>query len=69
MLDDHVRVLADIAEPGAEIDVARAQRALERSQKEMVNISEGADPASALAAVMRAEARLEAARKAATNED
>ncbi len=68
VLDNHVRVLADIAEPGVEIDLQRAQQALERSQQ-LVNSSEGADPASALAAVMRAEARIEAARKAQANEE
>jgi F-type H+-transporting ATPase subunit epsilon len=69
VLDNHVRVLADVAEHGIEIDVQRAQRALERSSHELINPSEGADPASALAAVMRAEARLEAARKARANEE
>ena len=69
VLENHVRVLADIAEPGVEIDVDRAQRALERASHELVNASEGADPASALAAVMRAEARIEAAKKARANEE
>ena len=69
VLDNQVRVLADVAEPGPEIDVQRAQRALERSEPEMVNPSEGADPAQALYAVMRAEARIEAARKARANEE
>lgn len=69
VLDNHVRVLADIAEPGVEIDVQRAQRALERASGEMVNSSEGADPASALAAVLRAEARIEAAKKAQSSEE
>lgn len=69
VLDNHVRVLSDVAEPGVEIDVTRAQRALERASQELVNPSEGADPASALAAVMRAEARLEAHRKAQANQE
>ncbi len=69
VLENHVRVLADTAEPGVEIDVQRAQRALERSSHELVNPSEGCDPASALAAVMRAEARIQAARKAQANEE
>ena len=67
--DNHVRVLADVAEPGVEIDVTRAQRALERASVELVNPSEGADPATALASVMRAEARILAAKKAQTNEE
>jgi F-type H+-transporting ATPase subunit epsilon len=69
ILDNHVRVLADVAETGVEIDVHRAQRAFEKSSHELINSSEGADPASALAAVMRAEARIEAARKAQANEE
>lgn len=64
VLNDHVHVLADLAEPGVEIDVQRATRALERSSHRLTNPGDGADPASALAAVMRAEARINAARKA-----
>lgn len=67
VLDNHVRVLADIAEPGVEIDVARAERALKRTTEELENLGEAADPAAALAAVLRAEARIEAARKAQEN--
>lgn len=69
VLDNHVRVIADIAEPGVEIDVQRAQRALERASGNLTNPSEGADPATALAAVLRAEARIEAARKAQANQE
>ncbi len=69
VLDNHVRVLADLAEPGVEIDLARAQRAFEKSSQELVNPSEGSDPASALSAVMRAEARIEAVKKAQANEE
>ena len=32
VLDDHVRVLADVAERAEEIDMQRAQRALQRAQ-------------------------------------
>ena len=69
VLNNHVRVLADLAEPGSEIDVARTERALKAREPELVNASVGADPASALAAVMRAQARIEAANKAARNEE
>ena len=62
VLDNHVRVLADIAESATDIDVPRAQRAHERSQRELINPSEGSDPASALASVLRAEARIAAAK-------
>jgi F-type H+-transporting ATPase subunit epsilon len=67
--DNHVRVLADVAEPGVEIDRGRAERALERASQQLTNPSDGADPAYALSAVLRAEARLEAARKAQLNEE
>ena len=74
VLDNQVRVLADLAEHGPEIDVERAQRALQRAKQAMekpdvVNPAEGADPAIALASAMRAEARLEAARKAKAGEE
>src|SRR3954452_20204349 len=58
ILDDHVRVLANCAERAEEIDIERARRALERSQQESMNAALGVDPAQALSAVMRAEARL-----------
>jgi len=63
VLPDHVRVLADTAEKAEEIDVARAQRAAERAQQELVNPNLGVDPAVALAALLRAQARLGAAEK------
>ncbi len=56
--DDHVRVLADTAELAEEIDVERARRALERAQQLLASPAVGDDPAAALAAVMRAQARL-----------
>jgi F-type H+-transporting ATPase subunit epsilon len=61
VLPDHVRVLADLAERAEEIDVERAKRAAQRAQEELVNPNLGIDPAVALAALKRAEARLEAA--------
>lgn len=59
--DDRVRVLADLAERAEEIDIERARRARERAQEALVNPALGISPASALAAMQRAEARLEAA--------
>src|SRR5215475_3808917 len=53
ILEDHVRVLADVAERAEEIDVPRARTALERSQQLAINPALGVDPAEALAAVMR----------------
>jgi F-type H+-transporting ATPase subunit epsilon len=69
VLNNHVSVLADVAEPGDEIDLQRAQQARERATQDMTNFAEGSDPASALAAVMRAEARIAAAQKAKANEE
>ena len=63
VLPDHVRVLADIGERAEEIDVARAQAALERAQKTLEDPHVNVDPASALAEMQRAQARLEAAAK------
>ena len=56
VLDDHVRVLADCAERAEEIDVQRAQ-------EEGLNPALGVDPGSALLAMARAQARLEAAQQ------
>jgi F-type H+-transporting ATPase subunit epsilon len=58
--DDHVRVLATVAEKAEEIDVERARKALERAQERLGNASVGIDPARALAAMERAMARLAA---------
>lgn len=61
---EKVRVLADTAEKAEEIDVKRAEEALKRAQELLTNPSLGVDVARALYAMKRAEARLEAARKA-----
>jgi F-type H+-transporting ATPase subunit epsilon len=54
--DDDVRILAEIAELGEDVDVARARSALDRARGEDSDESE--------AAVRRAEARLAAAGQA-----
>ncbi|HEY1342709.1 MAG TPA: F0F1 ATP synthase subunit epsilon [Bryobacteraceae bacterium] len=61
VLPGHVRVLAELAEKAEEIDVERAKRALERAQEQMVNPALGVDPAVALDAMARAQARIAAA--------
>jgi F-type H+-transporting ATPase subunit epsilon len=61
VLEDHVRVLADVAERAEEIDVQRARAALQRAQEEGLNPALGVDPGAALVAIARAQARLEAA--------
>ena len=58
ILDDHVRVLANTAEPREEIDVERARLALQRAQEANLNPALGVDPAAALDAMYRAQARL-----------
>jgi F-type H+-transporting ATPase subunit epsilon len=59
VLPGHVRVLADVAERAEDIDVARARVALERAQEQ----TGGSEPAVALAAVERAQARIAAAER------
>ena len=61
VLEDHVRVLADVAERAEEIDAQRARAALQRAQQEGLNPALGVDPGAALLAMARAQARLEAA--------
>jgi F-type H+-transporting ATPase subunit epsilon len=61
ILNNVVRVLATGAERAEEIDVERAKKALKRAQDEMLNPSMGVDPAFALCAMQRAQARLDAA--------
>ncbi|HYW41830.1 MAG TPA: ATP synthase F1 subunit epsilon [Bryobacteraceae bacterium] len=63
VLPGHVRVLADTAERAEEIDVQRAKAAFQRAQDLIMNPSIGIDPAAALDAMMRAQARIEAAEK------
>ena len=64
-----VRVLSDIAEKGQEIDVTQAEKDLKHAQDEMVSPALGVDIAGALIAVRHAQARIDAARKAATKEE
>lgn len=61
ILANHVRVLATAAERAEEIDVARAKAAMDRAHEQVFNASLGADPAVALSAMARAQARLDAA--------
>jgi F-type H+-transporting ATPase subunit epsilon len=61
ILNNRVRVLATVAERAEEIDVERAKAAMKRAQDEVINASLGVDPAAALSAMARAQARLDAA--------
>jgi F-type H+-transporting ATPase subunit epsilon len=67
--DNVVRVLSDIAEKGHEIDATQAEKDLKLAQDEMVNPALGVDIAAALIAVRHAQARIDAARKAAAKEE
>src|SRR5262249_13648299 len=62
VLPDKVRVLATAVEKAEEIDVQRAEAALLRAQEAISSPNVAADPAVALAAMYRAQARIEAAR-------
>jgi F-type H+-transporting ATPase subunit epsilon len=64
-----VRVLIDIGEKAQEIDVAQAQKDLKHAHDAMINPALGMDIAAALIAVRHAEARIEAARRAAAKEE
>jgi len=64
-----VRVLSDVAEKGHEIDVSRAEKALKRAQEAMINPAVGMDIASALIAIRRAQARIDAAGKEASRQE
>jgi F-type H+-transporting ATPase subunit epsilon len=60
VLDDHVRVLADLAEKAEDIDLDRAKGDLLKAQGELANTAADVDPGIALAAVNRAQARISA---------
>ena len=60
VLDDHVRVLADSAEKAEDIDLDRARKDLQKAQEQLANTGADVDPAIALAAVNRAQARITA---------
>lgn len=64
-----VRVLTDIAEKGHEIDITQAEKDLKHAQDEIVSPALGVDIAGALIAVRHAQARIDAARKAAAKEE
>ncbi|MGI6713136.1 MAG: F0F1 ATP synthase subunit epsilon [Bacillota bacterium] len=62
VVDNKVVVLADTAELGEKIDVARAQAAKERAEKRLAERSSDLDIARAEFALKRALSRLEAAK-------
>ena len=58
--DDECLILTTLAEPGEEIDEARAREALERARKNLRNANARMEAKRAEAAIARAEARLKA---------
>src|ERR1039458_4952813 len=60
VLEDHVRVLADSAERAEDINVDRAKSDLQRAQEQLASMAAEADPLVAMAAVNRAQARIDA---------
>jgi F-type H+-transporting ATPase subunit epsilon len=64
VLQDRVRILADGADHGSEIDKAAALEQLRIANEQMANLhSEAIDPAVAIAGMMRAEAKVQASEK------
>ncbi len=61
VLPDKVRVLAKEVEKAEEIDVAQAQADLRKAQEQLSNPHVEVDPALALEAMFKAQARVEAA--------
>lgn len=64
VLPDQVRILAEIAESAADIDVERARRARERAEQRITKSKEHVDFDRAIAALERASVRIEVAQKA-----
>ncbi|MGI9071327.1 MAG: ATP synthase F1 subunit epsilon [Bryobacteraceae bacterium] len=65
VFDNHVRVLADHAEFGRDIQAESARRQLDEALEAMKNANQQPDSDAALAAVKKAQARVDAAEKAA----
>jgi F-type H+-transporting ATPase subunit epsilon len=64
IFENHVRVLADHAEFGQDIQVESARQRLEQAQSALKSAHETADSEAALRAISQARARLDAAEKA-----
>lgn len=59
--NDHVRVLANIAELCEDVDIEKARAELARASQELINPAVGVDPAVALDSLAWAQARVDAA--------
>ena len=58
-----MRVLADSAERAEDINVDRAKSDLQRAQEQLASMAAEADPLVAMAAVNRAQARIDVAER------
>jgi F-type H+-transporting ATPase subunit epsilon len=65
VFDNHVRVLADHAEFGRDIQAESARRQLDQALEAMKNANQQPDSDAALSAVKKAQARVDAAEKSA----
>ena len=63
MFQDRLTVLADAAERADEIDVERAQRAMDQAQEQIKTGATDADLAVALAAIRRSQLRMKVAER------
>ena len=63
VLSNKVIAMASVAEPAAEIDVARAEEARERAERRYAERPEGLDMARLQAALRRSRVRLKVARR------
>lgn len=66
VFDDHVRVLADYAEFGRDIQLDRARQELERATEAIKSAKDAPESEAALHASRKAQARVDAAEKTST---
>lgn len=62
--DNHVRVLADVAQPASEIDLAKAEQDLQQAEEQMMHPAPDADSAALVINYRNAMARVETAKQA-----
>jgi F-type H+-transporting ATPase subunit epsilon len=67
VLPDKVTILAETAETADEIDLARAEAALDRNKKRLSSDKDEVDRERAVESIARAEARIEVAKSAEKN--
>jgi F-type H+-transporting ATPase subunit epsilon len=65
--DNHVRVLADAAEPAQDIQVDEARKQLEEATRALQQAKETADSEAALRAMQHAQARIDAVERGSSS--